>query len=175
MTAAAVLILLNGAVVGSVPPARLLFGHVMAPLTAAVTRWTDRTAIEGNTMTIERGGRRCILHVGVDALACDGTVVPLGVAPFGRAGIAFVPLGEVARALGGDVSYDARSRSLSIAFPPASALETPAPFDPAAVQVTSAPLAAPAAVPLPPRPVVIGSPLPRRTAIPDVPSRGATP
>jgi hypothetical protein len=164
---AAVLILLNGAVVASVPPARLLFGHVMAPLSAAVMRWSDRAALDGNTITIQRGARQCVLRVGVDAFVCDGTVRPLGVAPFGRAGVAFVPLADVARALGGSVAYDARTRTLDIAFPPASEVETPAPFDPFAPQVTPAPTPPPAATPVPPGPAIIGSPLPRRTAIPD--------
>jgi len=172
---AAVLILLNGAVVASVPPARVLFGHVMVPVTAGATRWTDRTAVDGNTITIERGGRRCVLHVGIDALDCDGHERPAGVAPFGRAGVAFVPLAEVVRALGGRAAYDARTRTLALDFPPSGALATAAPFDPSAPAVTPSPTVAPGPTAVPPGPVTLGSPLPRRTAIPAVPSRGAPP
>lgn len=175
MIAAAVLILLNGTVVASVPPARLVFGHVVAPLAPALTRWSDRVRVDGNTIAIERAGRTCVLHAGVDTMACGDAVLPLAVAPFGRAGVAFVPLADVARALGGTATYDARTRTLSIAFAALASLATPAPFDPAAPQVT--PSARPAAVPAPTpaRPVIPGSPLPRRTAIPAVPSRDGTP
>jgi hypothetical protein len=148
----------------------------MAPVTAGVTRWSDRTAVDGNTITIERDGRRCVLHVGVDALDCDGRrEQALGVAPFGRAGVAFVPLAEVARALGGSAIYDARTRTLALDFPPSGALATPAPFDPSAPEVTPSPAASPGPTAVPPGPVTIGSPLPRRTAIPAVPSRGGVP
>jgi hypothetical protein len=172
---AAVLILLNGAVVASVPPARLLFGRVMAPVTAAVTRWSDRTAVEGNTITIERDGRRCVLRVAVDALNCDGRERASGVAPFGRAGVAFVPLAAVVRALGGSAAYDARTRTLALDFPPARTLERPTPFDAAAAAVTPLPVPAQAPTAAPPGPLTLGSPLPRRTAIPAVPSRGGPP
>ena len=40
MIPGAVVVILNGAIVASAPPAQLLFGHVMAPLAPVVTRFT---------------------------------------------------------------------------------------------------------------------------------------
>jgi hypothetical protein len=171
MNPAAVIIVLNGAVVPSAPPPRLLFGHVMAPLAPVVTRFTERVAIDGDTITLVRGARTCVLHVGWDALECDGVAGPLPVAPFGRDGVAYVPLAEVARAFGGTAAYDARSRILAVTLPEAAVLASPAPFDPAAPQASPTAVFTPSPPPATPRPVEAGSPQPRRTAIPAIPSR----
>lgn len=166
MGPAAVIIVLNGAVVASAPPPRLLFGHVVVPLTPVVTRFTERVAIDGNTITLVRGAHTCVLHVGWDALQCDGTTSPLPVAPFGRDGVAYVPLAEIARAFGGTAAYDARSRILALTLPEPTVLASPAPFDPAAPQASPTTVFTPSPPPATPRPVDAGSPQPRRTAIP---------
>jgi copper amine oxidase-like protein len=173
LSPAIVIVILNGAIVASAPPAQLLFGHVMAPLAPIVTRFTERAAIDGDTITLVRQGRTCVFRVGSDAFACDGVGGTLPVAPFGRDGVAYVPLAEVARAFGGAAEYDAHTRIVALDVPPATDLKTPAPFDPNAPSAAPTTVFTPSPSPAPPaaRPVDAGSPLPRRTAIPAIPSR----
>lgn len=177
MIPAAVVVILNGAIVASAPPAQLLFGHVMAPLAPVITRFTERAVLNGDTITLTRGDRMCILRIGSDTMSCDGIARTLPVAPFGRAGIAFVPLAEVTRALGGAAAFDAHTRIVALDVPPQTALKSPAPFDPNAPQAPPTavftPSPSPAPSPAPPTPRVLdsGSPQPRRTAIPAIPSR----
>jgi hypothetical protein len=177
---AAVIVILNGAIVASVPPAQLLFGHVMAPVAPIITRFTERAAVDGDTITLIRQGRTCIFRVGSDTYACDGVSGTLPVAPFGRDGVAYVPLADVARAFGGAAEYDPHTHIVALDVPPATAVQTPAPFDPnapsAAPTQVFTPSPTPSPTPVPsatatPRPLDTGSPTPRRTAIPAIPSR----
>ena len=167
------IVILNGAIVASAPPAQLLFGHVMAPLAPVVTRFTERAVLDGDTITLVRGGRTCVFRVGSEAFACDGVAGTLPVAPFGRDGVAYVPLAEVARAFGGVAEYDAHSRIVALDVPLATGLKTPAPFDPNAPSTAPTTVFTPSPAPAPPtvRPSDPASPLPRRTAIPAIPSR----
>lgn len=169
----ALIVILNGAIVASVPPAQLLFGHVMVPLAPVVTRITQRAVVDGDTVTLVRQGRTCVLRIGSDAFVCDGVAGTLPVVPFGRDGVAYVPLAEVVRAFGGEVEYDPRSRMVAVDVPPETAVKTPAPFDPSAPSATPTTIftASPAPIPATPRPIDAGSPAPRRTAIPVDPSR----
>jgi hypothetical protein len=175
MSPAIVVVILNGAIVASAPPAQLLFGHVMAPLAPVVTHFTQRAVLDGDTITLVRSDRTCVLHVGSDAITCDGVARTLPVAPFGRGGIAYVPLAEVARALGGVAAYDPHTGIVALDVPPDTVLKTPAPFDPSAPQASPTAIFTPSPVPVPvpatPRPLETGSPQPRRTAIPAIPSR----
>jgi hypothetical protein len=173
MNPAAVVVILNGAIVASAPPAQLLFGHVMAPLAPVITRFTDRAVIDGDTITLTRGGRTCVLRIGSDAISCDGVRHTLAVVPFGRGGVAYVPLADVARALGGAAAFDAHTRIVALDVPPETALKTPAPFDPNAPQAPATVIFTPSPEPAPatPRALDSGSPQPRRTAIPAIPSR----
>ena len=168
-----VVVILNGAIVASAPPAQLLFGHVMAPLTPIVTRFTERAALDGDTITLVRAGRTCTLRIGSDTMTCDGSAQTLPVRPFGREGVAFVPLAEVTRAFGGVAQYDARTHIAALDVPGSTALNSPPPFDPAAPQASPAVIFTPSPPPATPRPLDSGSPQPRRTAIPVVPSRDA--
>lgn len=174
MSPAALIVILNGAILGSAPPAQLLFGHIMVPLGPVVTQLADRIAVDGNTITLARGDRSCVFHVGSDAYACDGIDGTLAVAPFGRDGVPFIPLAEVARAFGAGVEYDPRSRIVALDVPPATELQTPAPFDPNAPSATPTTIFTPTPSPAPPAtpaPAGTGTPRPRRTAIPAIPSR----
>lgn len=173
MIPGAVVVILNGAIVASAPPAQLLFGHVMAPLAPVVTRIAERASLDGDTITIVRGDRTCVLRIGSDRMTCDGTSSVLPAAPFGRDGVAFVPLADIVRAFGGSAEYDARARIASLDVQPATDLKTPAPFDPNAPQAAPTTIFTPSPPPATPRPVDTGSPQPRRTAIPVDPSRGA--
>ena len=174
MSLAAVIVILNGAIVASVPPAQLLFGHVMAPLAPVITRFTARVALDGDTITLARGSRTCVFRIGSDAYACDGVAGTLPVAPFGRDGTAFVPLAEVVRAFGGALEYDPHSGIVALDVPPETDLKTPAPFDPAAPSATPTTVFTPSPTPAPPAATALpgaATPLPRRTAIPAIPSR----
>jgi hypothetical protein len=173
MSPAAVIVILNGAVVASAPPAQLLFGHVMAPLAPVITRFTDRAVIAGDTITLVRGGRTCVFHIGSDAYSCDGVGAMSPVAPFGRAGVAYVPLAEVVHAFGGAVEYDPRTHIAALDVVRDATLKTPAPFDPSAPSATPTAVFTPSPAPATPTPRALetGSPLPRRTAIPAIPSR----
>ena len=173
MIPAAVIVLFNGAIVASSPPAQLVFGHVMAPLAPVVTRFADRAALDGDTIEVVRAGRACLLRIGSNAMVCDGIASALPVAPFGRDGVAFVPLADIARAFDGDVTYDARAHAAAIELHPGNALRTPRPFDAGAPQAAPTAVFTPSPPPATPRAFETGSPLPRRTAIPVVPSRAA--
>jgi len=173
MSPVAVIVILNGAILASAPPAQLLFGHVMAPLAPVITHFTDRAILDGDTITLVRGSRTCVLHVGSDAFSCDGVARTLPVAPFGRDGVAFVPLAEVTRAFGGAAAYNSHTHIVALDVPPERALKTPVPFDPNAPQATPTVIFTPSPSPVPamPGPLASGSPQPRRTAIPAIPSR----
>jgi hypothetical protein len=173
MIPVAVVVILNGAIVASAPSARLLFGHVVAPLAPVITRFTDRAVLDGDTITLVRGAHTCVLHIGSEAITCDGITRTLPVAPFGRGGVAFVPLAEVARALGGAAAYDSHTRIVALDVRPETALKSPPPFDPNAPQAPPTVVFTPSPVPATPAPRTTdpGSPQPRRTAIPAIPSR----
>ncbi len=174
MNPAAVIVILNGTILASAPPAQLLFGHVMAPVAPVVTHFTQRAAVDGDTITLVREGRTCTFRIGSDAFECDGVSGTLPVAPFGRDGVAYLPLADVARAFGGAAEYDPHTRIVALDVPPAVDLKTPAPFDPSAPSATPTVIFTPSPAPATPapRPADTGSPLPRRTAIPAIPSRG---
>jgi hypothetical protein len=170
---AVVVVILNGAILASAPPAQLLFGHVVAPLAPVLTHVTDRAALDGDRITLVRAGRTCFFRIGSDTFVCDGLTGILPVAPFGRDGVAYVPLAEVVRAFGGAVKYDSRTRIVSLDMPPVTELKSPEPFDPSAPSATPTAIFTPSPSPAPAttRPADAGSPAPRRTAIPAIPSR----
>jgi hypothetical protein len=156
MSPAAVIVILNGAIVASAPPAQLLSGHVIAPLVPVVTSFTERAAVDGETITLERGGRTCVVR-----------------AVFGQDGVAYVPLAEVARAFGGAAEYDPHTHVVTLDVPGERDLKTPAPFDPSAPSAAPTEIFTPSPAPAPrtAQPLDAGSPMPRRTAIPAIPSR----
>ncbi len=174
MNPAAVIVILNGAILASAPPAQLLFGHVMAPVAPVVTHFTQRADVDGDTITLVRQGRTCTFHIGSDTFNCDGCYGTLPVAPFGRDGVAYLPLADVARACGGAVEYESAHADPGSIVPPAVDLQTPAPFDPSAPSAAPTVIFTPTPPPATPTPLPTdtGSPLPRRTAIPVIPSRG---
>ncbi len=164
----AIVVVINGAFVPSSPPARRLFGHIMAPLDPVVARIADRVTLTGDTITLVRGTRTCAFRIGSPAFQCGGRTGDAGVAAFARDGIVFVPLAAVARSFGANVAFDARGGIVSVVLPPSTAVKTPAPFDALAPQAVPTQVFTPQPSPPPrstPQPLEF-DPRPRRTAIP---------
>ncbi len=150
--AALVIVVVDGSVVPSAPPAELLAGHVVGP-PALVARFAERIEVAGDgALTATRGGRSCAART-VDAA---------------RGLVALAPL---ARCLGAaHVDWDARTKTLALAFDGPILLRTMPPFDPAAPQVAPTTVFTPEPASPTPRSVDTGAPRPRRTAIPVTPS-----
>jgi hypothetical protein len=147
--AALVLVCVDGTFVPSVPPAALRDGRVVGPA-GLVARFADRVeSAPGGTLTAWRGERACA------ARALPATDPPLFV------------LAPLARCLGAThVGWDARGKTLSLAFDGERVLRTFPPFDPAAPQVSPATHFTPEPAPPTPRVIDTGPPVPRRTATP---------
>jgi hypothetical protein len=130
-------------------------GRVYAAVAPLLMRLADRTWFEGDTLVIERDGRRVRVRLPAGApVQLDG---------------AFVAVGPVLRALGASASYEPQSRRLSVRTR-AAAVASPTPYNAATPLVAPAPVFT--VVPISaPRPVWTGSPLPRRTPLPLPPPR----
>jgi hypothetical protein len=117
-------------------------------------RVADRLWFEGATLVLERDGRR--------------VRVPLSAASAARLGAAYVMVGPVLRALGASVRYDAAAARLIVSVSAHAGVASPTPFNPAAPSIAPNPVFTPFEAPTP-RPGWTGSPLPRRTALPQPP------
>ncbi len=164
-----IVVVLNGVLVPAVPPAQLVAGRVMAPV-SAIVRFADRVALDGSGgILIEAHGHRCSFRIGIAEGACDGRTAPLELAPYSEDGTAFVPLGDVARALGGEMDFDPASATAELRLDPLHRLETPPPSG--APPGGPEPALTPGPRPTPPPPPDPGSsPRPRRTPLPALPS-----
>ena len=174
MSPAAVIVILNGAIVASVPPAQLLFGHVMAPLAPVITRFTARAALDGDTITLTRGTRTCVFRVGSEAYNCDGVAGTLPVAPLAATRYRVRAVGRSrARLRRGDRVRSAR-RNCGARRAAGDGTEDAGPVRSGAPSATPTTIFTPSPAPAPPAtaaPPGAATPLPRRTAIPAIPSR----
>lgn len=125
-------------------------GRVFTPVTPLLTDLADRVWFEGDTLVIERKGRR--------------VRVRLSPASASQLGGAYVPAGPTLRALGASVRYDPREHRLVIVTSRQEVIASPAPpgsTAPVAPSTVFTPMP-----PATPRPVWSGSPAPRRTPVP---------
>jgi hypothetical protein len=148
-------VIVDGALVPSIPPASVLMGRVVGP-PRLVAAFADQVVVGADGTVIARRG----------ALTCTAPALTPGDPPL-------VALAPLARCLGAAVSWDARAHTLALAFGPEAPLPTPtppavSPATPAAATPSSGPATAPPTAS--PRPVLTGIPMPRRTAIPALPS-----
>lgn len=152
-----VTVVFQGLPIAALHPAYLREGTVFAPLQPVVTTVARSTSVDARgDVVVTRGERTARLHIGRDAYELDdGTI--------------YVPLARIVRDLGGSVDYDPVRRVVAIVMPQTGALSTPAPYD------RTAPTVAPTAVftvqpTVAPRAMPSGTPRPRRTPVPVVPS-----
>jgi len=160
-----VTILIDGSLVDGSRPARLCGNVVMAPLAPYLHEVADRIEIDPATgrIVVARASRSISLVLGTRVLRSDSGAETLPIAPYLRAGEPFIPLAAVVRALGVSVTFDAASKTLSIAtvpLPLASLVPDVAYTPPAKPLETFTPNPTPA-----PKVVVTGVPKPRRTPI----------
>jgi len=129
-------------------------GRVFAPVSPLLTRLADRVWTEGGTLVIARGGKRVRVTVGSVAPSALDTV--------------YVMIGPILRALDASFRYEPAARRLIVVTPRRTLVASPTPFNPAVPSVAPSAVFTPA-VPATPRPVWTGTPLPRRTPLPEPP------
>ena len=144
----------------------------MVPLRPYITRLAARISVDPQrgTITIGRGAREIVVQVGsLRAQGSDGAM-QLRAAPFLADDAIYVPLAAIARALGGSVSYAPAWHAVLVGFSGAPPLATMTPFNVDEPQVAPTQIftAQPKRIA---RPVLSGTPRPRRTPIPVRPSR----
>jgi hypothetical protein len=149
MVAPVVTVLVDGRPVDAPVPALLLGGLVSAPIDPYARLIATKITIDHGrgSVTFERGLARVTINV-----------------PYLRGASARIPLGELARALGDSVRYDAAGHTLEIESGQPAPLATMTPYvtwtPPPGPLATFTPEPTPA-----PRPSVTGIPQPRRTPI----------
>jgi N-acetylmuramoyl-L-alanine amidase len=166
VAALVVSVLINGVLVAASSPAELLGGTVAAPVDPYVGTIARRVTIDGSgRLTFERDGRCLQAALGSRMAEADRIPAPLPIAPYLRDGRVIIPLASVARALGADVRYDGRTRTLEIETRPRP-LATMTPFvswsPPPGPLATFTPNPTPAPAT---RATAGGTPRPRRTPI----------
>lgn len=160
ITPGAVTVVVNGAIVSGFAPARILAGHVVAPLTPIVVRLVSRAAYDATTGTIavERAGLRIVVPVIMVAN-----------------GMPYVELSPLVQRIGGSTAFDGPTKTLTVTLEGGAAVTTPLPFDPSAPRVEPTTIFTPNPPAATPRRPETGAPRPRRTAIPVVPSQPVAP
>lgn len=153
LAAAALSIVVNGAVVRSYNAPFLRRGHVIAPIDPFVTSVAAGIGYSAGELIVMRGDRFA--------------QVPFAFAPQpAQYQNTYVEIAPLLRTLGLSVRYDPASRRLFIEAP-SPVLATPTPFNPAVPQPAPTSVFTPVPATTP-RPVVSGMPSPRRTPLPAV-------
>jgi hypothetical protein len=149
--AALVAVLIDGVLVPSAPPAMLVGGHVIVPV-ELVARFASSVEVRGRIVTARREDATCTAR----SLTLGDPVL--------------VELTPLARCLGAHVAWDGRAKMLSLAFGSTVTIKTLPSYLPLAPQSSPDAVFTPQPAPPTPRPTALGSPRPRRTAIPVAPS-----
>ena len=168
----AISIVYDGRLVPSARAPRLVAQTTMVPLRPYITRLSARISVDPRrcTISIGSGSRAIVMHVGsLRAQGAAGTMA-LRAAPFVADHAIYVPLAVVARELGASVWYAPASHAVFVEFEAAHPLASMTPFNSNEPSIAPTRLftAQPTRVE---RPVVRGTPHPRRTPIPATPSR----
>jgi hypothetical protein len=146
--AAHVTVAINGRPVAAYHRPYLRDGRVYAPLRPFVTAVAYRFWYEGDVLVISRAGREARIRLQPRQPGALDDV--------------YVPIANVLRALGAQVSYASQRLDVQVKYVP---LSSPTPFDStqpsAPPQTIFTPISSPT-----PRPVWSGSPIPRRTPLP---------
>ena len=165
-------IILNGSTyISSVPPL-LEDGSVAVAVTPALTRIVQRITVDPDTERIifANSQHRAELQIGMRQATVDGRPITVAFAPFSRAGEVYVPFADVVRAFGGTITSEPQTKRIVVTTNEPASFATMQPFDARAPQVTPRVIFTPERK-VSPRPEISGSPRPRRTPIPVVPSR----
>ena len=151
--AALVTVLLDGQPIQAYVRAYEAGGRIYAPVSPFLTRVAQRLDYEGGVLVLQRDGRSTRLRI--DRVAPDALDQ------------VYVAIAPVLRALGDNVRYDARRRTLEVFASQPREIATPVPFNantpqvPPSVVFTPEPIATA-------RPVWHGPAVPRRTPLPVV-------
>ncbi len=153
---AALTVILDGVPLRSYEPARLRRGHIVAPIAPYIVRTATRIEVHDGVMTVRRESFTANIRIASASMdALERT---------------FVRIAPIYRALGERCTYDPRTRTLTVRTPRVQDLRTMEPYDSNAPWVQPTRLFTPEPV-VTPRPTFSGSPRPRRTPIPVLPSR----
>ena len=99
-------------------------GHFWVPVTSLQYSNGAEITVKPLDVTVRRGSTFLRLRSGQPWIDSDKALIRLAEPPFMEHGQLYVPLAAVYRALGADVSYDARSRRVTIKRPVQTALRT---------------------------------------------------
>jgi hypothetical protein len=146
----AVNVILNGCLLVSSQPAKVNGGVVFAPIDPFARRLADRIDVDmaHRSVRIARGERS----------------ITLPIAPYVREEEIVIPLAMVARALGGEITFEGWRATLAIVIPSPTPLATMTPYAPPSPMPSPEATFTPTPIPTP-LPTVIGTPQPRRTPI----------
>jgi hypothetical protein len=170
MLAVAVEVVVDGHAVAASQPAVLVAGTVVAPVDPYLRRIATTIVVDPDrgTIAFARGDASGVVRLGHSAARMGSVPVALPIAPFLRDGQPVIPLAALARALGAAVTFDARSKTLSVVLPNPKPIATLPPY----VPIPGAPPPSPFRVDTraSPHPAATWTPQPRRTPISTAPS-----
>ncbi len=156
LAAAALTVILNGTPMHSYEQPRVEKGHIVAPVVPYLTQIATRIKFENDIMVVQRG--RFVARIRTGAVSME------------RLERMFVTIAPIYRALGEHCSYEAASRTLWITSLEVEPIGTMEPFNAKVPRALPTKLFTPEPV-ITSRPIFKGSPRPRRTPIPVIPSR----
>lgn len=116
-------IVINGENLGKEPPPRLVGDSIYIPMRKVFTALGVSVRSENKVIIAQRGRRMMSFRPNVAQANIDGKQVELDQPPLLLAGSVYVPLRFVAQALGDSVSYDGKTKTVTVT--PGAAAEKP--------------------------------------------------